>query len=99
MSRGLRALVAEDDNVEIVADEVPHEQLERVIAREAPDVAEAILRILRDEGVVVLLSAETLRVQGRSGEGVSGTCMGRQHGLGSCAGHARCCHRLPLGAC
>ena len=39
VSRGLRALVAEDDNVEIVADEVPHEQLERVIAREAPDVA------------------------------------------------------------
>ena len=39
VSRGLRALVAEDDNVEIVADEVPHEQLERIIAREAPDVA------------------------------------------------------------
>jgi pyruvate/2-oxoglutarate dehydrogenase complex dihydrolipoamide dehydrogenase (E3) component len=39
--------------------------------REDPDVAEAILRLLRDEGVAVLLSAETLRVQGRSGEGVS----------------------------
>ena len=41
VSRGLRALVAEDDNVEIVADEVPHEQLERVIAR---DVAVAATR-------------------------------------------------------
>jgi pyruvate/2-oxoglutarate dehydrogenase complex dihydrolipoamide dehydrogenase (E3) component len=43
----------------------------QLAGREDPDVAEAILRILRDEGVVVLLSAETLRVQGRSGEGVS----------------------------
>jgi pyruvate/2-oxoglutarate dehydrogenase complex dihydrolipoamide dehydrogenase (E3) component len=43
----------------------------QLAGREAPDVAEAILRLLRDEGVAVLLSAETLRVQGRSDEGVS----------------------------
>jgi len=36
---GLRALVAEDVNVSLIADEVPHEQLEKLIAREAPDVA------------------------------------------------------------
>ena len=36
---GLRALVAEDVNVQLIADEVPHEQLEKLIARETPDVA------------------------------------------------------------
>ena len=36
---GLRALVAEDVNVQLIADEVPHEQLEKLITREAPDVA------------------------------------------------------------
>ena len=39
VARGLRALVAEDVNIELVADEVPHEQLEKVIARASPDVA------------------------------------------------------------
>ena len=43
--------------------------------------------------------AHLSRVAARSGEGVSGTFMGRQHGLGSWPGHARCCHQLPLGAC
>ena len=38
VARGLRALVAEDVNVQLIADEVPHEQLEKVIARDAPDV-------------------------------------------------------------
>jgi len=38
VARGLRALVDEDVNIELVADEVPHEQIERIIAREAPDV-------------------------------------------------------------
>jgi DNA-binding NarL/FixJ family response regulator len=38
VARGLRALVAEDVNIELVADGVPHEQLEQVIARVAPDV-------------------------------------------------------------
>jgi DNA-binding NarL/FixJ family response regulator len=39
VARGLRALVAEDVNVALVADGVPHEQMERVIGRGAPDVA------------------------------------------------------------
>lgn len=39
VTRGLRALVAEDVNVKLIADEVPHEQMEKLIAREAPDVA------------------------------------------------------------
>ena len=37
-------------------------------SREDPDVAEALLEILRDEGIVVLLGAKVLRVEGRSGE-------------------------------
>jgi pyruvate/2-oxoglutarate dehydrogenase complex dihydrolipoamide dehydrogenase (E3) component len=43
----------------------------QLAGREDPDVAEAILQVFRAEGVEVLLSAETLRVQGRSGERVS----------------------------
>jgi DNA-binding NarL/FixJ family response regulator len=39
VARGLRALVAEDVNIELVADEVPHEQVERMITRASPDVA------------------------------------------------------------
>ncbi|MGZ4169192.1 MAG: LuxR C-terminal-related transcriptional regulator [Solirubrobacteraceae bacterium] len=39
VARGLRALVAEDVNVQLIADEVPHEQMEKLVAREAPDVA------------------------------------------------------------
>jgi DNA-binding NarL/FixJ family response regulator len=39
VAHGLRALVAEDVNIELVADAVPHEQLEKVIARASPDVA------------------------------------------------------------
>jgi DNA-binding NarL/FixJ family response regulator len=39
VARGLRALVVEDPNIELVADEVGYEQLERVIARTSPDVA------------------------------------------------------------
>jgi DNA-binding NarL/FixJ family response regulator len=39
VARGLRALVAEEVNVQLIADEVPHEQMEKLIAREAPDVA------------------------------------------------------------
>jgi DNA-binding NarL/FixJ family response regulator len=39
VARGLRALVTEDVNIELVADEVPHEQLEKVIAQASPDVA------------------------------------------------------------
>src|SRR3954447_48656 len=39
VARGLRALVAEDVNIELVADAVPHEQLEKMITRASPDVA------------------------------------------------------------
>src|SRR6195256_3168541 len=39
VARGLRALVAEDVNIELVADEVPHEQLEKMITRASPAVA------------------------------------------------------------
>jgi pyruvate/2-oxoglutarate dehydrogenase complex dihydrolipoamide dehydrogenase (E3) component len=43
----------------------------QLAGREDPDVAEEILRILGDEGIEVILSAETLRVDGRSGRDVS----------------------------
>ena len=43
----------------------------QLMDREDPDVAEEVQRILSDEGIQVLLAAETLRVQGRSGEEVS----------------------------
>lgn len=43
----------------------------QLMEREDPDVAEEVQRILSDEGIRVLLAAETLRVQGRSGEGGS----------------------------
>jgi pyruvate/2-oxoglutarate dehydrogenase complex dihydrolipoamide dehydrogenase (E3) component len=43
----------------------------QLAAREDPDVAGALLQIFRTDGIEVVLSAETLRVQGRSGERVS----------------------------
>jgi pyruvate/2-oxoglutarate dehydrogenase complex dihydrolipoamide dehydrogenase (E3) component len=43
----------------------------QLAGREDPDVAEAILQVFRTEGIDVSFSAETLRVQGRSGERVS----------------------------
>jgi pyruvate/2-oxoglutarate dehydrogenase complex dihydrolipoamide dehydrogenase (E3) component len=43
----------------------------QLAGREDPDVAEAILQVFRTEGIDVLFSAETFRVQGRSGERVS----------------------------
>ncbi|MDQ6749802.1 MAG: response regulator transcription factor [Actinomycetota bacterium] len=39
VSHGLRALVAEDSNIEVVSESVPHDQLERVVSRELPQVA------------------------------------------------------------
>jgi DNA-binding NarL/FixJ family response regulator len=39
VSHGLRALVGEDDNIEVVSADVPHDQLRRVVARELPNVA------------------------------------------------------------
>jgi pyruvate/2-oxoglutarate dehydrogenase complex dihydrolipoamide dehydrogenase (E3) component len=43
----------------------------QIMAREDPDVADAMQRILSDEGIRFLTAAETLSVNGRSGEGVS----------------------------
>jgi pyruvate/2-oxoglutarate dehydrogenase complex dihydrolipoamide dehydrogenase (E3) component len=42
----------------------------QLIGQEDPDVADAIGRLLADEGIDVLLSAEALHVEGRSGESV-----------------------------
>jgi pyruvate/2-oxoglutarate dehydrogenase complex dihydrolipoamide dehydrogenase (E3) component len=42
----------------------------QLLTREDPDVADALGRLLADEGIEVLLAAEALRVEGRSGEGV-----------------------------
>jgi pyruvate/2-oxoglutarate dehydrogenase complex dihydrolipoamide dehydrogenase (E3) component len=43
----------------------------QLMGREDPDVADEVRRILTDEGVDVLVGAETLRAEGRSGEKVS----------------------------
>src|SRR5438128_275315 len=43
----------------------------QLMGREDPDVAAEVRRILGDEGIEVLVAAETLRVHGRSGEAVS----------------------------
>jgi pyruvate/2-oxoglutarate dehydrogenase complex dihydrolipoamide dehydrogenase (E3) component len=40
----------------------------QLMSREDPDVADEILRILRSEGIEILVSAKALDVQGRSGE-------------------------------
>ena len=42
----------------------------QLAGREDPDVADAIGRLFGDEGIEVLLSAEAIRVEGRSGESV-----------------------------
>lgn len=46
------------------------ESAPQLMPREDPDVAEAIAGIFREEGIDLVLGAETRRVQGRSGEGV-----------------------------
>jgi pyruvate/2-oxoglutarate dehydrogenase complex dihydrolipoamide dehydrogenase (E3) component len=45
----------------------------QLMSREDPDVADEMQRILCDEGIQILVAAETLHVQGRSGEKVSVT--------------------------
>jgi pyruvate/2-oxoglutarate dehydrogenase complex dihydrolipoamide dehydrogenase (E3) component len=45
----------------------------QLMGREDPDVADAMQRILTEEGIQFLLAAETLHVKGRSGEDVSVT--------------------------
>src|SRR5262245_52894657 len=42
----------------------------QLLDREDPDVADAVRELLADEGIEVLLSAEPLQVEGRSGDGV-----------------------------
>ena len=49
------------------------EQGPRIIAREDPDVADQVKRVLVAEGIAILESAQITRVQGRSGERVSVT--------------------------
>ena len=54
---------------------------QQIMSREDPDIAEAMHRILSEEGIEFVLSAEPIAVQGRSGEGVSltaGTLAGAQ---------------------
>jgi pyruvate/2-oxoglutarate dehydrogenase complex dihydrolipoamide dehydrogenase (E3) component len=43
----------------------------QLMGREDPDVADEMRRILTEEGIHFLVAAETLRVHGRSGEGVA----------------------------
>lgn len=43
----------------------------QIMDREDPDVADELQRILSDEGIQILVAAETLNVTGRSGEAVS----------------------------
>ncbi|HEY1996996.1 FAD-dependent oxidoreductase [Paraburkholderia sp.] len=47
------------------------EHNERLMSREDADVSDEVLRILNAEGIDVILSAETVKVAGRSGTGVS----------------------------
>jgi pyruvate/2-oxoglutarate dehydrogenase complex dihydrolipoamide dehydrogenase (E3) component len=43
----------------------------RLLEREDPDVADALLQLMKDEGIDVLVQAEVVNVSGRSGNGVS----------------------------
>jgi pyruvate/2-oxoglutarate dehydrogenase complex dihydrolipoamide dehydrogenase (E3) component len=43
----------------------------RLMDREDPDVAEAMLELMRDDGIEVMLRADVLKVTGRSGQGVT----------------------------
>jgi pyruvate/2-oxoglutarate dehydrogenase complex dihydrolipoamide dehydrogenase (E3) component len=43
----------------------------QLLEREDQDIAEAVLELMRDEGIEVLLATETLKVSGRSGSGVT----------------------------
>src|SRR5207244_541056 len=44
------------------------QQASQLLSQEDPDVSAEIQRILSDEGIECLVSAQTLRVQGRSGK-------------------------------
>jgi pyruvate/2-oxoglutarate dehydrogenase complex dihydrolipoamide dehydrogenase (E3) component len=43
----------------------------RLLKREDPDVADALLELMKDESVEVLLQSEVLKVSGRSGAGIA----------------------------
>ena len=43
----------------------------RILDREDPDIADAVLALLKDDGIDILLNAEAVEVAGRSGDGVS----------------------------
>ncbi len=43
----------------------------RLLDREDPDVSEALLELMKDEGIEVLLQAKLLSVAGRSGDSVN----------------------------
>ena len=43
---------------------------QQLLEREDPDVADALLELMKDEGIEVMLQAEVLNVTGRSGAGV-----------------------------
>src|SRR5439155_10274777 len=47
------------------------QQGSQLLSQEDPDVSEELHRILSDEGITSLVSAQTLRVQGRSGKDVT----------------------------
>lgn len=47
------------------------ERSSRLLRREDEDVSEAMLQLFRDEGIEVSLGADVVRVEGRSGSGVS----------------------------
>ncbi len=47
------------------------QQGSQLLSQEDPDVSEELQRILSDEGITSLVSAQTLRVQGRSGKDVT----------------------------
>src|SRR2546427_5848322 len=47
------------------------QQGSQLLSREDPDVSEQLQRIFSDEGITSLVSAQTLRVQGRSGKDVT----------------------------
>src|SRR5262249_56459141 len=47
----------------------------QLMSREDADVTDEVQRILRDEGIGILIAAEPLKVDGRSGQGVRVTLL------------------------
>ena len=59
------------------------QQGSQLLSQEDPDVSEELQRILSDEGIEPLVSAQTLRVQARSGKDVTVTLRGAPGSIGS----------------